>query len=618
MSPIAHASPSLLPYRSAIIKHQEQAFLLPAASWSGSKDDSPDSYNGTDVTMNRRYSNNLGPKRIKAESNRRKHMRQLSAQSYMETCRGTQQPLQCRNVVFLLLFIFQLGLVVYLGNLYFDYAIFTRDRGTGLRQWYLFPTNHNQDALPNTSIVDDVGTDGKTDAVVIYYDNLLYIASLCGAFAMCLSSVLLGIMTIFAKHVVQVALVIVITLSFVWGTIGIGLSPRNFVPITGIIALSLSVAYAFIVWDRIPFATANVLTALTAVRTYPTLTVLALMFQFVALAWSIYFCVVTIGVYDAIQEEKLVLSQNWIIALYSALGVSYYWTFQVLSVRLSSSPLYLQRRLMTQKFYSSSLPINQNTLKACTASVIGAWWHNSVEPNVVSKAVFRAVFYSMGSICYGSLFVEPVSIIRQLAVVFRPSTTEEDTLLCLHHECLRLVAGCITSFVDALTVRFNHWAFTYIGLYNYGFSEAAYRATDLFEKRGWSTIVSDDLVPNILLITSLVLGGMTGCFAGLLEWIDVVQISSLNQPGLVSFAIGTVIGIVLPSILFGIIHSSVNTVIVCFASEPVDFQENHPQLSDEMRDAWREVWPGALDVVDMRLAMARAQMEDSLMPLQRV
>lgn len=175
------------------------------------------------------------------------------------------------------------------------------------------------------------------------------------------------------------------------------------------------------------------------------------------------------------------------------------------------------------------------------------------------------------------------------------------------HECLRLFTGCITSAVDVLTHRYNHWAFTYIGLYNYSFSDAAGHATELFEKRGWTTIVSDDLVPNILLITSFVLGGLTGCFGHILEWINLLQISSLDEPGLVSFVIGTVIGVVLASILFGIIHSAVNTVLVCFAAEPVDFQENHPQLSDEMRESWREVWPDALDVLDMRLAVAQVR-----------
>jgi hypothetical protein len=182
------------------------------------------------------------------------------------------------------------------------------------------------------------------------------------------------------------------------------------------------------------------------------------------------------------------------------------------------------------------------------------------------------------------------------------------------HECLLLVTRCISALVDKLALQFNPWAFTYVGLYNYSFTDAACLATDLFEKRGWTTIVSDDLVPNILLMTSLVLGGMTGCFGHLLEWITTARLSSLDEPGLVSFVIGTIIGIVMSSVLFGLIHSSVNTVLVCFASEPVDFQTNHPELSDEMRESWREVWPGALDIVDMRLAIAQTPIASSPSP----
>ena len=70
------------------------------------------------------------------------------------------------------------------------------------------------------------------------------------------------------------------------------------------------------------------------------------------------------------------------------------------------------------------------------------------------------------------------------------------------------------------------------------------------------------------------------------------------------YSVGCLIGLVASSVLFGIISSSVNAVIVCFAASPVDFEQNHPKLSHEMRSAWREVWPGCMDVVDMRVAVA--------------
>ena len=67
---------------------------------------------------------------------------------------------------------------------------------------------------------------------------------------------------------------------------------------------------------------------------------------------------------------------------------------------------------------------------------------------------------------------------------------------------------------------------------------------------------------------------------------------------------GACVGLVETSVLFGIIGSSVNAVIVCFAASPVDFEQNHKTLSHEMRSAWREVWPGCMDVIDMRVQVA--------------
>ncbi len=47
----------------------------------------------------------------------------------------------------------------------------------------------------------------------------------------------------------------------------------------------------------------------------------------------------------------------------------------------------------------------------------------------------------------------------------------------------------------------------------------------------------------------------------------------------------------LASILMSVVASAVNTVIVCFAEAPREFEVNHPQLSMDMRNAWRQAWP---------------------------
>lgn len=135
-------------------------------------------------------------------------------------------------------------------------------------------------------------------------------------------------------------------------------------------------------------------------------------------------------------------------------------------------------------------------------------------------------------------------------------------------------------------------------MYHYGFLDAGYNATELFDRRGWSTIVSDDLVPNILFLTSLVIGGATGCFAHIIS-----RFVTPEGYGFIPFYGGIFLGLVLTSVLFGMISSAVNAVLVCFAASPVDFEKNHEELSHEMRTAWREVWPGALDACDARISI---------------
>jgi hypothetical protein len=241
-------------------------------------------------------------KRSKSESSRKMQLRQHSAQFFMEEIKGTEQPASCRDVVFLLLFVFHLIFMIYLGQIY------------------------GKEALKANGLTD------AEHSVTIYYSSFIYLSAISGAFAVVISASLLAVMIYFARYFVQVALIFVITISFIWGTLGIGLSPQNLVPITGIIALALSVAYAFIVWERIPFSAANLLTALDGVHAFPGTIGVAFIFQALALGWSVYYAIIIVGIYDAIKEGKLELSHRMVVVVYVLLGISYYWTNQVFSV----------------------------------------------------------------------------------------------------------------------------------------------------------------------------------------------------------------------------------------------------------------------------------------------
>jgi hypothetical protein len=131
------------------------------------------------------------------------------------------------------------------------------------------------------------------------------------------------------------------------------------------------------------------------------------------------------------------------------------------------------------------------------------------------------------------------------------------------------------------------WAFVFVGVYGYSFSEAGFNVISLFKTRGWSVIITDSLVDTVLVMVSICVGIFTGI-------VGVSVASALGQGASTlgaAFILGMLIGVLFSMTLFGLVSSGVNTVIVMFAESPAEFAQNHPTLSQEMLVTWRGAYP---------------------------
>jgi hypothetical protein len=81
----------------------------------------------------------------------------------------------------------------------------------------------------------------------------------------------------------------------------------------------------------------------------------------------------------------------------------------------------------------------------------------------------------------------------------------------------------------------NQWSYTYIGLYGYKFWESGGKASQLFEARGWTHVVSDDLISTALTLTTLVIGGSTACLGMIVEEVDGYSFTTLHKPVITAF-----------------------------------------------------------------------------------
>lgn len=233
----------------------------------------------------------------------------------------------------------------------------------------------------------------------------------------------------------------------------------------------------------------------------------------------------------------------------------------------------------------------QNSIHVTVAGTVGTWWYTPQQSGCCSSAVtnslIRTLTTSFGSICFGSLLVAIIQTLRTLARQARENG-DAGALAC--------IAECILGCLESILEYFNKWAFIYVGLYGMSYIKSGKAVFELFQNRGWEAIIADDLVGNALMLISLLVGGVMGCVGLLIvkfqeDWFS--DAGGTNH-SLVGFLLGFLFGLVITSILMGTIASAVNAVIVLFAEGPAEFQQNHPELSNKMREVWSQLYPGSV------------------------
>jgi len=225
-----------------------------------------------------------------------------------------------------------------------------------------------------------------------------------------------------------------------------------------------------------------------------------------------------------------------------------------------------------------------------TIGTVGTWWVAPEEANSCCSqgfrdSLFRSTTYSFGSICLGSLLVAFIQALR--ALVGSVKNNEDCT-------CLACILDCFLGCIEGALEYLNKWAYAFVGLYGMNYVEAGRSVFELFETKGWSSIISDDLCDRVLELICVGVGLLTGLIGVLFAYSDDQLLEALDlgdYEKLDAFFIGLIIGLVFSSILMSVVGAGVNAVIVCFCDSPQEFEANHPELSLEMRDAWVLAWP---------------------------
>lgn len=421
------------------------------------------------------------------------------------------------------------------------------------------------DALNEQSKVsDNTNQDSNVD-----YSGAVKVVVAAGAVSLIFSALMLQVMIKFASILIKLSLLfsvamagVFVVISFMYGQL-IGV-------VFGILFFAISVCYAYCVWNRIPFATANLVTALTAVKANFGITIAGYFFSIAGFGWTVLWSVALLGIYsvspdicDGVDANGDECGKKLNYGYFFLLLVSFYWTHQVFT----------------------------NTIHVSTAGMVGTWWFVPEEASgccssAVTSSVCRSCTYSFGSICFGSLIVAIIRAVRALLEEAKNNDQINGILVC--------VIDCLLSIIQGLVEYFNQWAYVYVGLYGYGYMEAGKNVMTLFRQRGWDAIIVDDLVDNCLFLVALMLGCLMGSFGLVMEatteWFDGFVTGNVSL-GLVAFLLCFLVGLIVGSITLSIVGSAVNATVVLFAEAPAEFSSNYPTLSSQMNEAYVKAYP---------------------------
>ncbi|RHW69062.1 Plasma-membrane choline transporter [Trypanosoma brucei equiperdum] len=203
--------------------------------------------------------------------------------------------------------------------------------------------------------------------------------------------------------------------------------------------------------------------------------------------------------------------------------------------------------------------VTTNLMHVTTAGLTATWYFAGKEnmPKNPTLASFkRGTTTSFGSICFGSLLVAIIRLIRWLV------STAEDS----EHEMLRCIFLCIIGCLERLMEYFNTYAFVHVAIYGCGYIEAAKMTWELCKRCSCAALFNDRLIDVTLFVASFIGSLLVGGVFGLLfrSW-DV-------------FLIGFVVCMLVHLFVFSSVTSAVTTLFVCYAEVPEGLEHSSPDL----------------------------------------
>jgi hypothetical protein len=339
----------------------------------------------------------------------------------------------------------------------------------------------------------------------------------------------------------------------------------------GIITLILvfiSIWYIYYVRNRIAFAEAHIQVGCAALRSHPSMITVAIA---VIVAQFIWICL-------------------WSLM---ALGCEHF-----LNVSSSSSSSSSSRNLgglfsiflLTSLFWG--VLTFRNITHFVTACTVGQWWFETGanQQYAVQLSVERALTTNFGTISFGSLILAFIKALRLVSQANARNAQRDGNIFLILISC---VFVCILRVFEEFFKYLSEWAFIFSALTGQSFRAASRSFLELFEQRGWTLLINDDLTSNALSIVTIATGFISAGVGGVSVYVTMPSSPSLAAIAGIAAYFCFMLGLAMGTVMSSILSSAVRTAFVCFAMNPTALGTTHPEHLNNLLLAWYKFHPEA-------------------------
>ncbi|CAK9438723.1 uncharacterized protein LODBEIA_P29470 [Lodderomyces beijingensis] len=232
----------------------------------------------------------------------------------------------------------------------------------------------------------------------------------------------------------------------------------------------------------------------------------------------------------------------------------------------------------------------KNVIHVSISGVYATWFYLSNTqdaPRHPALSSFkRAMTYCFGSICFGSLIVAFIQLIRQLLNIVRQNFVDS-----WGGQCAMIIVDFIIGFINWLVQYFNKYAFSYVAIWGKSYIASAKDAFDLFRFKGMDVLVNDMFISTSLNFYALFVAYLSSLFAYLYLKFTRPGYNSNGDYYAPVVAFTFLISMQISSITLNVINSGVATFFVCLAKDPEILQMSHrEELFNEIQHHYPQVY----------------------------